>query len=160
MESNCTPSMLFQTKPGVLCTTSESWTVADANFAWLRPPGNPFTGQVCPSSSACGCCCQWLTPVIFTGGVPLDNWSCQTPSCPEVPWRPSGSDWLEQGCRSPGPWSQVGQILDHSWLSKTPCRLRLRLGLDFLYNNIPASLPSLLYMISLPPIGGPLPALP
>lgn len=87
----------------------------------------PITGLVSPSSSGCGCCCQWLIPVMFTGGVPLGSWSCQTSSCPEVP-RPSPLDeWLEQGYRSLAPLTQEGQILKHSLLLRVPCRLRLRL---------------------------------
>ena len=114
MESNPIHSMLVQTKAGFLCTASESWAVADTIFAWLRPVELiTFTGQMCPSSSGCGCCCQelylwsFVEVCLYVTGVAKLFLPRSVQAAPR--------QWLTRAeLRKPASWFQVGQILGHS----------------------------------------------
>ena len=127
MESHLTLSMLVHSKAGVLCTTSESWTVVHGNFAWPRLPGIPFTRPMCPSSSSCGWCCQnshlWSLLQMCLHVTRL----AELPPFQKCP----GSHHTvinSSSYRSLASWHQLKQILGHSWLPRVPWRLRL----DFL----------------------------
>lgn len=93
---------MVHTKAGVLCVTSESWTIAHGNFAWPKLPGILFTKPLWPilvavggaaKAHTCDLCLhgQWALNFLFFRSVQADTRKQLTRAVTEA--QPPGIKW-------------------------------------------------------------------